>query len=37
MLLKVGAIAGLIVLRLEMARRARVRRQVEKPPPPTDV
>ena len=36
MLLKVGAIGGLIALRLEMGRRARAR-QREEPPTPTDV
>jgi hypothetical protein len=36
MLLKVGAIGGLIALRLEMARRARAR-QREEPPASTDV
>ncbi|HET8821874.1 MAG TPA: hypothetical protein VFM57_10035 [Thermoleophilaceae bacterium] len=35
MLLKVGAIAGLILLRVEMARRARAR-QREEPPAHTD-
>ena len=36
MLLKVGAIAGLILLRVQMARRARARKG-EEPPAPTDV
>ena len=36
MLLKVGAIAGLILLRVQMARRARAR-QRDEPPAPTNV